>query len=1046
MKLFQTHIIQTSLLTFFLLCLFDVSASAIRFNERGVLECETFHAGIVHRDRSWNATEQQKLSEAAKQSRRDNHMTFRFPFCGFQVEQTATRLAPDRYRLTWNLTSSRPIATNSIYFLMTPFIGLAEQNEVRLNGKAIPFPRKYDPSFTRLHKGVKTLELPLNKGFLQWKFARPISVKLEDLRQYNIQAFDIRLLFTPADGDLESSKFEAEVCYTPYQVHAISMTGKTGKPDASFQYIPFYLEGVRKLQQNSTPLKWNLPAGSRTLYLLHSADLPAGRKAAELTLLDERGKKSVIPLIVGRQTGSVRTWEAPAEAQLFDGAIPGENGNFYVAAISLPEHVKSAVIAATDHYLFAGAACSSQKIPLRAENGDYQLKAGRDWRRIENTLDVIPGSALDFSSFAVDAPAGKFGRTIVKDGHFQFEKRPGVPVRFYGANLCFSSCFPTKKQADIMAQRLARQGFNAVRFHHFDHLLVKNLPDNYSTIDPEKLDRMEYLVYALKKAGIYVTLDLFTIRSTKPGEVSAFPEGLSKYDILNYKIAVLLFPEVRDQFKTYIKTLLTHKNPYTGQTWLEDPVFNHISVLNENNPRHLYDRCIPAIKRKLERQTREYCRQNNVKLTNKNKRDLLMKVLMVRYEEYWQDIVRFLRGIGVKNPLTEQNFCSYPYLHEQRRNYDYVDNHKYWDHPSFGGKQWGLPMYFLSESALAHRARLPKWLGNSRVFGKPYTVTEMNFCYPNSYRSEGALLYAAVAGLQDWDGMYHYDYSDGLSRMFAKGTQQLRIFDICNDMARLIPARIGTVLFLRRDVAPATTAYPVAVDVTSPSASQTRFPEVAEDLIFRGRTGSLLVRNGKLIDPLPQGTREICNLDSVLKSAPVPRFTPEQRKSQNRIQSDTGEIKVDYTGQTLSLVTPRTEAAIFPEGTTFRGNHLTARADKFFGMIAAITLNGNSFTDSNRLLLIHVTDCKQENSLYDSRKLSVLKNYGDLQHVLARHGICEITLSLSKGKWKIYALNFDGARLGEVPFQQNGQSIRFIADTFYGNDQVAFAYELVKER
>lgn len=114
-----------------------------------------------------------------------------------------------------------------------------------------------------------------------------------------------------------------------------------------------------------------------------------------------------------------------------------------------------------------------------------------------------------------------------------------------------------------------------------------------------------------------------------------------------------------------------------------------------------------------------------------------MKVLMSRYDEYWRDMVGFLRDIGVKNPLTEQNFCSYPYLHEQRRTYDYVDNHKYWDHPSFGGKQWGLPMFFLSESALAHRGRLPKWLGNSRVFGKPYTVTEMNFCYPNSYRAEG---------------------------------------------------------------------------------------------------------------------------------------------------------------------------------------------------------------------------------------------------------------------------------------------------------------------
>ena len=1022
---------------------FSGTASEIRFNERGVLECETFRAGIVHRDRGWNSTEQQKLPSAAERSGGNGRETFRFPFRGFQAEQTVTRLAPDRYRLGWCLTSSRPVSTNSVYFLMSPFIGLAGQNEVRLNGRAIPFPSQYDRSFTRLHTGVETLELPLNKGFLQWKFARPISVKLEDLRQYNIQAFDIRLLFTPSEGELKSSQFEAEVRYSPYRVTAISLTGKTGEPDAHFQYIPFYLEGIKKLNGKSRPLRLNLPDGGRTLYLLHSADLPVGKKAAELALTDSRGRKTIVPIIVGRQTGPVRTRMTPANAQLFDGNIPGESGNFYVAAVSLPEHVKNAAVTAADHYLFAGAACSSQRIPLRSENGDYMLKAGREWRRIENTLDVVSGSALDFSSFAVDAPAGKYGRTIVKDGHFQFEKRPGVPVRFYGVNLCFSSCFPSKEQADIMARRLARQGFNAVRFHHFDHLLVKELPDNYSTPDPAKLDRMEYLVAALKRAGIYITLDLFTIRSTRPGEVSAFPEGLCKYDILNYKIAVLLYPEVRDQFKKFIKTLLTHKNPYTGQRWVEDPVFNHISVLNENNPRHLYDRCIPAIKRELEKRTREYCRRNNVELTDKNKRALMMKVLMACYEEYWQDMVGFLRGIGVKNPLTEQNFCSYPYLHEQRRNYDYVDNHKYWDHSSFGGKQWGLPMYFLSESALAHRARLPKWLGNSRVFGKPYTVTEMNFCYPNSYRAEGALLYSAVAGLQDWDGMYHFDYADGLSRMFSKGTQQLRIFDICNDMARLIPARIGTVLFLRRDAAPATTAYPVAVDVTSPSASQTRFPEVAEDLIFRGKTGSLLVRDGKLIDPIPPGTREICNLDSVLKSAPVPRFAPEKRELQNRIQSDTGEIEIDYARQTLSLITPGTEAGIFPEGGTFQGKHLSARSRKAYGMVASITLNGRSFADCDRLLLIHVTDCKQENSLYDSRKLSVLKNYGDLQHVLARHGICEISLSLSEGRWKIYALNFDGSRLGEVPFEQTGKSIRFVADTFYGSDQVVFAYELL---
>lgn len=1046
MKISGINTIST-LLLLFLFCRFSVSASAIRFDERGVLECETFSAGIVHRDRGWNSTEQRKLSAAAERISQNNSEKFRFPFHGFQAEQTVTRLDDNRYRLTYSLTSSGNIETNSIYFLMTPFIGLAEHNEVRLNGRAIPFPLSYDRNFTRLHNNIRTLELPLNQGFLQWKFAAPISVKLEDLRQYNIQAFDIRLLFTPSDGALRSSKFEAEVSYTPYQVKAVALKErKNGQQDTNFRYIPFCLEGVKKLNENSSPLSLNIPSGSRTLFLLHSADLPSGVKAADLELADSSGRKTIMSITVGRETGSLKTQTLPARAFCFEEGIPDECGFFYVTAFELPEDVERAGIIAAGNYLFAGAACSRQRIPLRSENGDYMLKAGKDWRRIENRLDVIPGSALDFSSFAVDAPAGKYGRTIVRDGHFQFSDRPGVPVRFYGVNLCFSSCFPSREQADIIAQRLARQGFNAVRFHHFDHLLVKDLPDNYSTIDPEKLDRMEYLVYALKKAGIYITLDLFTIRSTKPDEVSAFPEGLNKYDILNYKIAVLLYPEVRNQFKTFIKTLLTHKNPYTGQTWLEDPAFNHISVLNENNPRHLYDRCIPAIKRELEKQTREYCRQNRIELTDKNKRSLLMKVLMSRYDEYWRDMVGFLRDIGVKNPLTEQNFCSYPYLHEQRRTYDYVDNHKYWDHPSFGGKQWGLPMFFLSESALAHRGRLPKWLGNSRVFGKPYTVTEMNFCYPNSYRAEGALLYSAVAGLQDWDGIYHYDYADGIGRMFSKGKQQLRIFDICNDMARLIPARIGTALFLRRDVSPAATAYPVAVDVSSPSASDARFPEIAEDLIFRGRTGSLLVRDGKLLDPVPEGTREICNMDSALKSAPVPCFAPEKRKQQERILSDTGEIEIDYAGQTFSLVAPQTEAGIFPAGATFRGRHLSARSIKTFGMIAAITLNGKSFADSSRLLLIHATDCKQENSLYDSRKLSVLKHYGDLQHVLARHGICEISLSLSEGNWKIYALDFDGKRLGEVPFKQAGGQIHFVADTFYGTDRVTFAYELIKEK
>ena len=519
---------------------------------------------------------------------------------------------------------------------------------------------------------------------------------------------------------------------------------------------------------------------------------------------------------------------------------------------------------------------------------------------------------------------------------------------------------------------------------------------------------------------------------------------MRKADGLNYKIAVMLHPEVRSHFKRFIGRLMSHTNPHTSLTWAEDPVFNTVSVLNENNILHLYDRCIPELKKFAEKEFDGDCRKSGIAVTPENRENRFREFLAGRYLDYWRDMAAFLRSLGVDAPLTEQNFCSYPYLIEQRRMYDYVDNHKYWDHPNFGGKQWGLPMYFLNESALGYRLRLPKWLGNSRVFGKPYTVSEMNFCYPNRFRAEGALYYSAFAALQDWDALYYYDYADSSGRMFPQGGMGLRIFDICNDMTRLIPARIGTALFLRRDAAPAESAYPVAVDVSTPSASGMRFPESAEDLIFRGRTGSLLAKDGKLLDPVPEGTREICNLDGALKRAPVPLFEPEKRALSDRIRSDTGEISVDFGRKVFSLVTPRTEAGVFPAGSSFTGKYFSARSKKAFGVVAAITLDGTSFADSSRILLLHVTDNKQEDSLFDSEKLSILKHYGNLRQVVAEHGVCELALKVPEGEWKLHALDFDGKRLGEVVFRRENGVISFTADTFRGDEGVVFAYELIR--
>lgn len=1015
------------------------------FTESGVLQIESLNVQASYRDPSWNTKEQQHAQNPVVRRQSATRQTFSGQLGDFQLTQQVDTFSGRHCHVSFALDAPSPVRVNSIYWGFPVFIGLAEDNEIRIDGKRIRFPKQLGKSFPQVHHDVGMLELPLDNGFFQCRFERPAKVRIEDLRTWNIQAFDVRIFFSPDSGGVTSAKLEADVRYVPYQAEPLPLAGgasSRGRRDIRFRHIRFSCGEPRALDRAHPVAEVNLPPGSRTLFLLHAADAPTGGMAAQLECLKTDGLTETFPIIAGSQVGSAGAGSAPSAAYEIE-----EQGDahWYVAAFPLPEQTRTVRIRHAQSegdgkYWLLGAACSEQAIPLRASNGDFTLKNGKDWRRMTVKLDVVAGSALDLSAFTVDAPAGKHGRVVVRDGHFQFAGRPGTPVRFHGANLCFSSCFPTREQAEIIARRLARQGFNAVRFHHFDQLLVKKLPNDSGVIDPAQLDRMEYLVSALKNAGIYITLDLYTIRTSMPGELAAFPEGLRKYDPLNHKIAMLLYPEARARFKAFVTSLLTHRNPYTGMTWAEDPVFSHISVLNENNPRHLYDRTIPQIKRELRRQTEEYCLANKLPLTDFSRRDREMEVLMIRYGEYWDEITAFLRGIGLNAPLTEQNFCSYPYLLDQRRNYDYVDNHKYWDHPNFGGKQWGLPMYFLGESALRHRAPVPKWLGSSRVFGKPYTVTELDFCYPNSCRAEGSLLYFAIGALQDWDGMYHYDYADGLGRMFPQDRQQLRIFDICNDMSRLIPARLGTVLFLRGDVSAAKTAYPVAVDTSSPGASATRFPEPAEDLIFRGLTGSLLARNGVLVDPLPEGTRAIFDLDHTLKNPPVPRIDDSRTDAQ--IQSDTGQILVDFSRHAFSVVTPRTEAAAFPAGDGFSGKVLTAHSRKAFGVVGAIALDDAPLSQSARILILHVTDCKQEDSLFDSPRQTILKKYGDLRHVLGQHGICDLTLALPPRNWRLFALDFDGTRLGEVAFQRQDGLIRFSADTFHVDGHVVFAYEL----
>ena len=132
-------------------------------------------------------------------------------------------------------------------------------------------------------------------------------------------------------------------------------------------------------------------------------------------------------------------------------------------------------------------------------------------------------------SHILEAPAGKNGRIRIKDGHFVNDKGR---VRLNATNLTGPANVPTHEEAERLAARLARFGINCVRLHYFDDeygtfMLPKEQgilplnPKSKREFDPERRDRMDYLVSEFKKRGIYVNVNLHVARNL--GEADGIP-------------------------------------------------------------------------------------------------------------------------------------------------------------------------------------------------------------------------------------------------------------------------------------------------------------------------------------------------------------------------------------------------------------------------------------------------------------------------------------------------------------------------------------------
>ncbi|MDW8291261.1 MAG: carbohydrate binding domain-containing protein [Armatimonadota bacterium] len=197
--------------------------------------------------------------------------------------------------------------------------------------------------------------------------------------------------------------------------------------------------------------------------------------------------------------------------------------------------------------------------------------------------DGAPSGAADMSVL-LHRPAGKFGPVRVgADGHFYVGAQR---IRFWGVNMTAGSCFQHKQNAPKVALRLAKAGVNIVRFHHMDAPWANPSLINYSTggsrqLNLQALDNLDYFFAQLKQVGIYTNINLlvhrrFSSRDGLPAEID------SVTDMKDQHVIGFFYQPMIELQKEYARQLLTHRNPYTGLTYAQDPAVAFVEINNEN--------------------------------------------------------------------------------------------------------------------------------------------------------------------------------------------------------------------------------------------------------------------------------------------------------------------------------------------------------------------------------------------------------------------------------------------------------------------------------
>lgn len=351
-----------------------------------------------------------------------------------------------------------------------------------------------------------------------------------------------------------------------------------------------------------------------------------------------------------------------------------------------------------------------------------------------------------------------------------------------------------------------------------------------------------------------------------------------------------------------------------------------------------------------------------------------------------------------------------------------VDGHNYWQHPRFPAGEWDQKNWHVSPQTMVANpsASTIAALSGQRVKGRPFTATEYQHSSPNPYSAEGPVFAGAYAALQDWDGVWFFEYVVPPSANAVKPYEGKLsgFFDDSQHPGRMVNYLLAAALFRRGDLMPAkeemTVAFPKdrELELLRTHGSAWRMPDASAV----GLSGLWSLHHRVSLDPTTSQTFS-------------ETARPDEPGPSGIHRSDTDQLiwdAADRSSAVLRIKTPKTRAIL-----GFVANHrfelgdvavTVADVSDRWATLGLTLIEGDFGTRNGAKGLIIATAriVNTHQDWTDERRTSLGANWGDAP-TLIETVRAQIELPVSAKRLTVFALDERGQRTTAVPVEARGE-------------------------